>query len=123
MRRIPTIPTLAAAAFLTGCSSFDYDLSRVPFPVNASPAPAAQGGDSFEIRAKNVMWCHGLFGESQPDVAALILEHCPNATSIADFRVRVGATGHDWLLTHLSLGLLRMKTVTITGTAIATVAR
>jgi len=34
---------------------------------------------------------------------------------VANFRVEVAATGHDWLLTHLTLGLVRIKTVSIRG--------
>lgn len=101
--------------FLTSCSSISYDLGGLPFPVSASPAPSTVSCEPFEIRGKAVLWVHGLFGSDQPDVAALLREECGEASGVYDFRVDVGATGHDWFLTHLTLTLVRLKTVTVRG--------
>ncbi len=101
----------AAAA----CSALPYDLSTVPFPVSASPAPEGAVHEPFEIKDKSVLWVHGLFGADRPDVAALLQQACGDCAGVADFRVEVGASGHDWFLTHLTLGFVRLKTVTIRG--------
>ncbi|MCA8973647.1 MAG: hypothetical protein KDC98_02950 [Planctomycetes bacterium] len=114
MRR-SAIPMSLLAGVLAGCSSLSYDLSRVPFAVSASPAAPGVSTEPFELRGKSVLWVHGLFGADQPDVAALLCEACGDCGGVADFRVEVGASGHDWLLTHLTLGLVRLKTVTIRG--------
>jgi len=34
---------------------------------------------------------------------------------VANFRVQVAASLHDWVITHLTLGIVRLKTVTIRG--------
>ncbi|MEZ6037952.1 MAG: hypothetical protein R3F29_10755 [Planctomycetota bacterium] len=99
-------------ALLTACSTLRYDLAPVPFPVSASPG---QGGEPFELIGKQVLWVHGLLGEKQPDVAAMLTEHCGDAAGVTDFRVSAGASIWDWLGTHLSLGLVRLKTVKISG--------
>ena len=99
----------------TGCQTFDYDLRNLPFPVGASPINDTSAGDRFVLTGKHVLWVHGLAGESRPDVAAELLANCLPCAGIADFRVQVGASFHDWLATHLSLGFVRMKTVTVTG--------
>jgi hypothetical protein len=106
------LPALAAS-----CSTLRYDLATVPFPVAASPAAAADGPtERFEASGKQVLWVHGLFGTSQPDVAALVVQRAGAATrGVADFRVTSSATFHDWLITHLTLGFVRMKTVTVSG--------
>ena len=57
----------------------------------------------------------GLAGKDQPDVGALLREHCKDSVGVSDFRVSMGASFHDWLLTHLTLGFVRMKTVRVTG--------
>ena len=102
---------------LAGCSSLGYDLSAVPFAISAKPAAAGDGaGEPFELHAKSMLWIHGLAGRSQPDVATMLTERCGDCDGVADFRVQVGATFHDWLITHLTLGLVRSKTVTVTGT-------
>ena len=107
---------LAPILLLAACSSFSYDLTPVPFPVSARPAPPGAGqGTPFSIVAKNTMWVHGLLGESQPDVAALLQQECGDCDGVVDFRVEVATSGHDWVFTHLSLGLIRLKTVTISG--------
>lgn len=100
---------------LAGCSSLTYNLSSVPFPVSASPVAGDQRYEAFQIQGKSVLWVHGLFGEDQPDVAALLQASCGACAGVANFRVEVAATGHDWLLTHLTLGLVRIKTVSIRG--------
>ena len=51
----------------------------------------------------------------QPDVAGLVTEAAEGYDRIADFRIRQSGSFHDWLLTHLSATLVRMKTVVITG--------
>ena len=120
MRAWHHAPSARAALLLTGllagCSSLAYDLSTVPFPVSASPTvDESAEREPFEIRSKSVLWAHGLFGTDQPDVASLLREHCGACDGVAEFRVEVGASGHDWFLTHLTLGLMRLKTVTIRG--------
>ena len=100
--------------FATACSSMRYDFDAVPFPVRADEGP--QGGETFELKSKYVMYVHGLLGEKQPKVAELLREHCDGARSVSDFRVSAGPNFWDWLGTHLSLGFVRLKTVRITGT-------
>ena len=100
------LATFAAASF---------DLASVPFPVSASPAPLGVATQSFTTAGKSVLWVHGLFGEDQPDVAQLVREQCGDCAGVANFRVSVAGSFHDWLLTHLTLGFVRMKTVTIRG--------
>lgn len=101
---------------LGSCSSFAYDLSSLPFPVAATPATDPNvAREPFELRGKDVIWVHGLFGESQPDVAQLVREQCGDCAGVANFRVSVAGSFHDWLLTHLTLGFVRLKTVTIRG--------
>jgi hypothetical protein len=112
MLRATTVLLLLLA---TACSSMRYDLDGVPFPVRAD-SHGAPGGEPFSLDSKYVMYVHGLLGEKQPKVADLLRERCDGATSISDFRVRAGANFWDWLGTHLSLGLVRLKTVRITGT-------
>tara|TARA_R110002072_G_scaffold139249_1_gene282711 strand:- start:58168 stop:58518 length:351 start_codon:yes stop_codon:yes gene_type:complete len=107
-----------AAAFLllllTSCSSMRYNLEGVAFPVHAN-TNGHDEGEAFELKSKYVMYVHGLLGEKQPKVAELLKEHCGNAKAVTDFRVGAGASLWDWLGTHLSLGLVRLKTVTIHG--------
>ena len=102
-------------ALCAGCSSLHYSLDGVPFPVTATPTAPQSAGDPFEIKAKQVLWLHGLAGAKQPDVAALLVQHCGDAQSVSDFRVSAYASIWDWLGTHLSLGLVRLKTVIISG--------
>lgn len=109
-------PLVGSAA----CSSLSYDLASVPVPVSASPAPAGAKAEPFTVRTKSVLWIHGLFGAASPDVAAIVRDAASGAEAIADFRVEVAASGHDWFLTHLTLGFLRMKTVTVRGVRVAT---
>ena len=47
--------------FATACSSMRYDFDAVPFPVRADEGP--QGGETFELKSKYVMYVHGLLGE------------------------------------------------------------
>jgi len=98
----------------TACSSMRYDLAAVPFPVHAGSGDAGQG-EPFELESKYVMYVHGLLGEKQPKVAELLREHCDGAARVTDFRVQAGANLWDWLGTHLSLGLVRLKSVRVTG--------
>ena len=72
-------------------------------------------GDRFVLQQSYVLWLHGLAGERQPDIAGALLANCLPCSSIADFRVETSSSFHDWLVTHLTLGLVRMKTVTVTG--------
>lgn len=110
------LPLLTAMALLAGCSSFSYDLASVPFPVSASPVTTAGlAHETFEIQAKDWLWVHGAFGESIPDVAQLLRERCGDCEGVANFRVNVAGSFHDWFVTHLTLGFIRPKTVTIRG--------
>lgn len=104
-----------AAGLFASCSSLEYDLSSLEFPVAATPAPAGANTEPFVIERKMVLWVHGLFGETAPDVTALLEELRPGPKGIANFRVSVGGDFHDWLLTHLSATLLRFKSVEIRG--------
>jgi hypothetical protein len=106
----------ALVVVLAGCVSLDYDLSTVPIPVSAKPAIPEDGEvEPFTIEAKNYLWVHGLFGESTPDVAALVAERSKGYDRIVGFRVQQTSNIHQWLLTHLSLTLVRMRTVVIEG--------
>ncbi len=111
MRSLLPLTLLVAA----GCQTLRYDLGSLPFPVSASPVRDPAAGDRFVFTAKHVLWVHGLAGESSPDVAGQLLANVLPCAGIADFRVQVGSSFHDWLATHLSLGFVRMKTVTVTG--------
>jgi hypothetical protein len=111
----PMLPIALLA--LTACSSLHYELGELPFPVSASPlAKPPAGSATFELKQKHILWGYGLFGESQPDVQGAMLANCLPCAGIADFRVSASANFWDWLGTHLSLGLVRLKTVKITGT-------
>ena len=113
MASMRTCLVVVCCSLLAACSSLDYDLATVPFPVSASPAEAP--GEPFEVTGKSILWVHGLFGASQADVAALVREKCEPCGGVANFRASASASFHDWLVTHLTLGLIRMKTVTVTG--------
>ncbi len=107
---------LCLAFLATGCVSLDYDLSSIPVPVSAKPAEPGQGEiEPFRIEVKNVLWLDGLFGHEPPDVAGLVTEKARGFDRIADFRVSQESSFHQWLLTHLSLTLVRMKTIVIRG--------
>ena len=112
---------VAATGLLAGCTSLHYDLASVPFPVSASPAPANAVAEPFTATGKYVLWVHGLCGEDKTDVAVLLREACPSCEGVADFRAAAATSFHDWLVTHLTLGFVRMKTITITGRRIAKV--
>jgi hypothetical protein len=45
----------------------------------------------------------------------MLAEHAAGSDGVASLRVRQGAGFHDWLLTHLTLTLVRMKTVVVEG--------
>jgi hypothetical protein len=106
---------VALMVLSTACSSLEYSLHDVPFPVSASPiASPPPGSERFELRSKHILWGYGLFGQTQPDVADALRSRLPCA-GVADFRIQAGANFWDWLGTHLSLGLVRLKTVTMTG--------
>src|SRR5262245_12522085 len=108
------VPLLALLA--TACLSLDYDLSAVPVPVSAKPAEVgSQETVPFRVEARNMLWVDGLFGRHVPDVAALVTEQARGYDCIADFRVSQETNIHQWLLTHLTLSLVRMKTVVIRG--------
>ncbi len=99
-----------------GCAAVQFDLGELPFVVSASPPPAGAAVEPFEIREKAALYLHGLFGESVPDIAGLLAERCgEDCVGVHDFRVEVSASGHDWFLTHLTLTIVRLKTVTIRG--------
>lgn len=104
------------ALLFTACLGLDYEISSVPIPISAKPAePDAGEVTPFEIEARNVLWLDGLFGHRAPDVASLVTERAAGYDRIADFRVSQETNIHQWLLTHLTLSLVRMKTVVISG--------
>jgi hypothetical protein len=112
----PRMLVLSLVLLAAGCVSLDYDLSSVPVPVSAKPAEPGQGVvEPFRIEARSVLWCDGLFGRSTPDVAALVRAKAQGSDRIASFRVGQETNFHQWLLTHLTLSLVRMKTVVIEG--------
>ena len=115
MNRTTSTASAALALLLASCSSLEYDLSRLDFPVSATPAPAGAVTEPFAIECKTALWVHGLLGESVPDVCALLQDLDPGPKGIANFRVSVGGGFHDWLLTHLSATLVRLKSVEIRG--------
>jgi len=119
MRNFVAVP-FAALALTAGCMPLRYDLSSVPFPVSASPAPMDAKTEVFETTRKSVLWVHGLFGESSTDVAELVRIAAEPCAGVSNFRVTMAASFHDWLLTHLTLGLVRIKTVTVTGQRLPT---
>lgn len=110
---------LAAVAslplLLTACGGLRYDLDAVCFPLHADSATYQGAGEPFEIDSKYVLYVHGLLGDKQPPVAALLNEELAGAKAVTDLRVSAGANLWDWLGTHLSLGFVRLKTVTISG--------
>jgi hypothetical protein len=128
MQSRPCVLVLAAA-LTAACANVRYDLAGVPVPVLATAAPAdAPAGQPFEVKQKYILWGYGLFGESQPDVAGALRSVATLRTldqqlagddrptaAIADFRVSASANLWDWLGTHLSLGLVRLRTVKISG--------
>lgn len=110
---------LLALGLTTACSHLQYDLGDPPFPISASPFRGEPGaGDRFVLHDKHVLWVHGLFGESQPDIQGQMMQNLLPCAGVADFRVSASSSFHDWLLTHLTLGFIRMKTVTVTGVRI-----
>jgi len=116
--RLPRSLSLAAllAAASAACVSLDYDLSSVEVPISAKPAAPGDGpAEPFRLEARNVLWFHGLFGHEQPDVAAMVERVARDGKRIAGFRVEQTSNVHQWLLTHLSLTLVRMRTVVVSG--------
>lgn len=101
---------------MTGCYSLEYDLSSISIPISAKP-DSTKGGirAKFRIETKAAVWVHGLFGTSNPDVVELVRDIAKGYDRIAGFRVSVHGGFHDWLVTHLSGTLIRMKTVVIEG--------
>ncbi len=108
-----------AVLVLAGCSTTHFELESLPVPILSNDA-GFEGAERqpFEERRKSILWVHGLFGESVPDIASIVGERAAGADAIVDFRVAHGAVFHDWLITHLSLTLIRMKTVTIRGAVV-----
>lgn len=104
------------APLATACLSLDYDLSAVPVPISAKPAESgAAEVVPFRVEARQSLYFDGLFGRSTPDVAALVTEAAQGYDRIARFEVRQTTNIHQWLLTHLTLSLWRMKTIEIEG--------
>ncbi len=111
---------LLAALILAACANVRYDLAAMPFPVLATPRPAdAPAGQAFEVKQKYILWGYGLFGEKQPDVAGALRGDGAPTAAVHDFRVSASANLWDWLGTHLSLGLVRLRTVKVAGVRVA----
>ena len=100
---------------LGSCANLSYDLDGRSYPISAAPAPAGSSTESFEIKGKSILWVHGLAGERRADVGQELDALQPGQGGIANLRVTQSASFHDWLITHLSLSLIRMKTVRISG--------
>lgn len=108
--------TLATIALLAGaCAPLEYDLTGVPLPISAKPVAAGPNVTPLRIEARNTLWVHGVLGHDTPDVGALVTEASAGYDRIAGFRVKQETNVHHWLLTHLSLTLVRMKRVVIEG--------
>ena len=115
MKRAATA-VLLAALLSAACANVRYDLAGVPVPVTATPPQAgAPAGVPFEVKQKYILWGYGLFGESQPDVAGALRGDGSPTAAVTDFRVAASANLWDWLGTHLSLGLVRLRTVHVRG--------
>lgn len=110
------LAALSALLMLAGCGSFAYNLASLPFPVLAGPnTDPALASEPFELRGKHTLYLHGWLGETQPAVDTLVREAVGDGRGVANFRVQVAASLHDWVITHLTLGIVRLKTVTIRG--------
>jgi hypothetical protein len=70
---------------------------------------------SFSVRKKSILWLHGLLGETVPDVAGVVAEAARGYDQVVNFRVNQAPRFGDWLATHLTLSVMRMKTVVIEG--------
>jgi hypothetical protein len=115
MRSARFMLVCASWLVLAGCQTLRYDLSDVAVPVSGKPAEAAAETVAFQLEARDVQWVYGAFGESEPDVGALLAERAQGYDEVANFRVRHYSSFVDFLVTHLSLSLVRMKTVAIEG--------
>ena len=115
MRSLQALWISFALLALNACSNLQYDLSEVDVPLYAGPAPGNVKGSSFSLHSKSVLWVHGIAGESQPDVVQMLRDLQPGPGGIANLRITHSGSFHDWLLTHLTLTLVRMKTVRIEG--------
>lgn len=115
-RLLPALLSTLCLALSSACVSIDYDLSTVPVPVSARP-PAEDAAEVTPLRleARHVLWVHGLAGEREPDVAAMVREAVEGHDGLASFRVRQETSIHHWLLTHLTLGFVRMRRVVVEG--------
>ena len=124
-RSLSALALMLLALLSVSCVSLDYDLATVPVPVSAKPAEVGGEVEPFRIEATNVLWVHGLFGHTPPppDVAELVAEKAQGWDRIAGFRVRQEGRFHQWLATHLSLTLVRMRTVVIEGQLVRDTAR
>lgn len=110
------LPSLLLLALLPSCGTTSYDLSLVPVPVLANDLGYEDVERApFRETEKTVLWVHGLFGETVPDVGRIVRDKTEDAEAVVNFRVTRSAGFHDWLITHLSLTLVRMKTVTVEG--------
>ena len=111
-----TCALLCATLLSPACSSLEYDLSEISIPVSAKPVSGQPRlAEPLMLSSKSILWVHGLFGESNPDFTAEIAEASKGYDRIADFRVEVKTGLHEWLVTHLTASLIRMKTVYVTG--------
>ena len=111
-----TCSLLVVVLLCPACSSLEYDLSGVSIPVSAKPVTGQPKlAEPLLLKSKSILWVHGLFGQSNPDFTAEIVEAAKGYDRITDFRVEVKVGLHEWLVTHLTASLIRMKTVYITG--------
>jgi hypothetical protein len=124
MKKFLTVSRSVLAGFMLGvlllglsaCATTRFDLSAVKVPIVANQV--RQQGEvvsSFSVRKKSILWLHGLLGETVPDVAGVVAEAARGYDQVVNFRVNQAPRFGDWLATHLTLGVMRMKTVVIEG--------
>ncbi len=87
-------------------------MSARPASVEVS---AAASVEAFRVEQRELLWVHGIFGRSAPDVSEMLASELEDCDRVTGFRVSQRTNVHQWLLTHLTLSLVRMKTVVVEG--------
>lgn len=92
--------------------------SLSPEPTASRSTTAADPTRTRSSRSPSrrwTLWAHGAFGHTPPDVAALLADEARGYDRVAGLRVEQRSGFHQWLVAHLSLTLVRMRTVVIEG--------